>query len=330
MGGYYLIVLDRGDLPHDFLELDSAQQPDGNACIASGWYDQLSNMIDTFLNATGLSMLETDGPYGGGTCYATNHPHHRDSFDSVYQQTLLQSQLYQHLRARGVYINQPDDYFSAGGQRRGMGYDEVTYSMTRREDLLTARAAMHADLYRLLPTQAWAQVPIEDYHGGGADAAFWGHADDYNMALAQYLGAGVAACYCGPLPYWDAASMDAIGYWVQFYKRYRGTIIQPVVHLRRPDGQSWDGFMHVNPRRWSTAGQPANGTVPALAMIFNPTAVALQTTVALPLYYAGVNGTTVQVLVDETTLLTLAVDRGYYAYVELNMPPRSVHSVAVW
>ena len=35
--------------------------------------------------------------------------------------------------------------------------------------------------------------------------------------------------------------------WVTFYKAHRGTIIQPVVHLRRPDMQGWDGFLHVNP-----------------------------------------------------------------------------------
>jgi hypothetical protein len=43
-------------------------------------------------------------------------------------------------------------------------------------------------------------VPLVDYHGGGAAAAFEPLSDnivDYEWALAQYLGAGVAACYRG-------------------------------------------------------------------------------------------------------------------------------------
>ena len=30
-------------------------------------------------------------------------------------------------------------------------------------------------------------------------------------------------------------------------KAHRATLIQPVVHLRRPDMQGWDGWLHVNP-----------------------------------------------------------------------------------
>jgi hypothetical protein len=35
-------------------------------------------------------MLETDGPYGGGSCASTNHSHHHGLEDSVYRQTQLQ------------------------------------------------------------------------------------------------------------------------------------------------------------------------------------------------------------------------------------------------
>lgn len=38
--------------------------PGGNACFASGWVDHLTNLTFNFINVTGLSMLETDGPYG--------------------------------------------------------------------------------------------------------------------------------------------------------------------------------------------------------------------------------------------------------------------------
>ena len=32
------------------------------------------------------------------------------------------------------------------------------------------------------------------------------------------------------------------------------TLIQPVVHLRRPDMQGWDGWLHVNPFVFGASG----------------------------------------------------------------------------
>ena len=55
------------------------------------------------------SMLETDGPYGGGSCASTSHSHVGLS-DSIYQQTKRQATWYAGLRERNVYINQPDNY----------------------------------------------------------------------------------------------------------------------------------------------------------------------------------------------------------------------------
>ena len=40
----------------------------------------------TFIDATGLSMVETDGPYGGYTCSSHSHAHHTGYSDSVWQQ----------------------------------------------------------------------------------------------------------------------------------------------------------------------------------------------------------------------------------------------------
>ena len=41
------------------------------ACWASGWRDYLTDHVNRMGNITGLSMIETDGPYGG--CVANNH-----------------------------------------------------------------------------------------------------------------------------------------------------------------------------------------------------------------------------------------------------------------
>ena len=40
-------------------------------------------------------------------------------------QNQLQGQFYSALRARNVFINQPDMYFYQGGSKTGMGYNEV-------------------------------------------------------------------------------------------------------------------------------------------------------------------------------------------------------------
>ena len=93
----------------------------GAVCFASGWYDRLTELVGNFINATGLSMLETDGPYGGETCESTSHSHHHGKEDSVYWQTRLQAEFYEEMRRRNVFVNQPDDYFFTGGSKTGMG-----------------------------------------------------------------------------------------------------------------------------------------------------------------------------------------------------------------
>jgi hypothetical protein len=83
-------------------------------------YDYLLTRVLNFMDETGLSMVETDGPYPGYPCSSQNHSHHRDLEDSIYWQLKLQSQFYRTLRKREVYINQPDDYFYQGGSKTGV------------------------------------------------------------------------------------------------------------------------------------------------------------------------------------------------------------------
>ena len=152
-----------------------------DACFASGWVDKLNNYAvrgarrerergrlrsqpaahrDSplarpcappppssaqygFINETGLSMLETDGPYGGGSCASTNHTYHKQLSDSVYMQTQTQARWYSGLRERNIYINQPDNFFFQGGQRTGMGYDEDQYSLPRWQDVTVSRMTVY-------------------------------------------------------------------------------------------------------------------------------------------------------------------------------------------
>jgi len=113
VGGYDLIVWTRG-VEHDWMD----QGGDG-ACIASGWYDYLLTRNLNFMEKTGVTMVETDGPYPGYSCSSTNHSHHRGLSDSVYWQLKLQSEYYKILREKEIYINQPDTYFYQGGSKTG-------------------------------------------------------------------------------------------------------------------------------------------------------------------------------------------------------------------
>lgn len=53
-------------------------------------YDKISGLITDFMNRTGLSMIETDGPYGGGACGSMSHDHHVGTDDGIYWQNRLQ------------------------------------------------------------------------------------------------------------------------------------------------------------------------------------------------------------------------------------------------
>lgn len=258
VGGYDLICLARG---HGGYGGNAGEQWDAinefygsygaATCYASGWVETLNGYVFNFLNKTGISMLELDGPYAGMTCSATNHSHHEGEDDSVYQQMRLQSQFFSDLRSLGVYLNQPDNYFFEGGSRTAMGYNEEQFSLPRWHDLHISRMGMYDDLYRLLPTQGWMFVPLDEYHSGGENATFQNHVVEFEWALAQYLGAGAAAAYRGKYLY---DNTTAVGQqikakalqWVTFYKTYRETLIQPIIHLRRPTMQSWDGWMVRN------------------------------------------------------------------------------------
>mmetsp|Transcript_8891 Transcript_8891/g.24626 ORF Transcript_8891/g.24626 Transcript_8891/m.24626 type:complete len:911 (-) Transcript_8891:186-2918(-) len=336
VGGYDLICLQRGHggygdpIPDEWSTVrdDGSLTPD--ACYASDWVDNLHGYIYHFLEATGLSNLELDGPYGGGTCSATNHSHHRGREDSVYQQNRLQSELILKLRNKGVYVNAPDFYFFQGQNRGVMGYDEEQYSMPRWEQLTISRMGLYDDLYRFLPTQGWMFLPLSEYHAGGDAATFQNHPQELEWAVAQYLGAGTAAAYRGERVYDESTETGqkikaVFQKWIGFYNRHRQVLIQPVVHLQRPTMQGWDGWFHVHP-----AGDVDVG----LALIFNPTNRHFeQEAVVLPLYYTGLKDSA-QVVVNEVGERPRApykdhLHRDHSIAVVLDMAPKSIHTIVV-
>ncbi len=257
----------------------------GNSpCLGSRWGAEYFRKLKSFIDATGLGVLEHDGSYPGDACASKSHPGHEGLEDSQWTQWNTISEFYQWCRARGVYLNVPDWYFLEGANKTAMGYREVNWSLPRERQILLARQNMYDGTWEKAPSMGWMFVPLVQYHGGGAAATLEPlseHLDVYGQHLAQNFGAGVQACYRGPRLYDTEATRVVVKRWVDFYKRHRAILDSDIVHVRRPDGRDYDAILHANP------GLAEKG----LAMVYNPLNEAITRTIRLPLYYTGLTDT---------------------------------------
>lgn len=147
------------------------------------------------------------------------------------------------------------------------------------------------------------------------------HLAEYNMGLAQYLLAGTAACYRGYRLYDTPNVAGVVAHWVSIYKQYRDIIISDIIHIRRPNGQTLDSFMHAN------AFLPA-GRAKGFAAIFNPTNFALSEVMSFPLYYTGIE-TTALVSLEGAAATPYALARDYSIRVNLTVPAQGVTWFAI-
>jgi len=80
----------------------------GIACFATGFMLTAMENIRNFIRQTGIDALETDCPYEGSWCDATNHDHHGLN-DSQVMQWEVDTQFYQSLRDEfNLFLNVPD------------------------------------------------------------------------------------------------------------------------------------------------------------------------------------------------------------------------------
>ncbi len=278
-------------------------------CLCSRWGRDYFDTLASFMAEAGFGVFENDGPFPGDFCAATNHPYHSGKADSVWKQWRAQSDLYRFCRAHGIYVNQPDGYFLEGGNKTGGGYRETNWSLPRRYQVLIERQNVYDNNWTRNTSMHWMFVPLSQYHGGGAAATIEPlseHLDHYSARFANLLGAGIQACWRGPRLYDTPETLALVRKWVGFYKRNRRVLDGDMIHLRRPDGRDWDGWVMVDPT-------PGKG-MRAIASLFNPLDEPIRRRVVLPLYYAGLSGKAEIAVGDDAAFVPVALDANIHVY----------------
>jgi len=88
------------------------------ACFATEGHRQYRESLIAFVNATGIDMLETDGPYEGAPCAAVTHEYHRGAHDSQVAQDMFVQDFYRSLKVRDIYFTVPDPYWLSAGTNK--------------------------------------------------------------------------------------------------------------------------------------------------------------------------------------------------------------------
>lgn len=249
-------------------------------CIASDWGSDYFKRLKNFFHTTGMNVFENDGSYPGDPCSSTVHSGHKGYLDSQWKQWNRISSFYQWCRAKGIYLNVPDWYFLMGSNKTPMGYVETNWFLPRSYQEVIERQNIYDGTWQKTPSMGFMFVPLTQYHGGGAAATIEPlneHLSHYETRLRNLFGAGVQACYRGPRLYDTEQTRKLVTQWVAFYKQYRQILDSDIIHLRRPDGQDWDGIMHVNPQSKRKA----------FISVYNPLDIAIEREIEVPLYYTG-------------------------------------------
>ncbi len=286
-------------------------------CLGSRWGRDYHETLKSFMKGAGFGIFENDGPYPGDWCDATNHPYHAGKEDSIWVQWRAQSDLYRFCRANGIFVNQPDGYFLEGGNKTGGGYKETNWSLPRDYQVIIERQNVYDNNWTLNTSMHWMFVPLKQYHGGGAAATvepLSQHLDHYSSRFANLLGAGIQACWRGPRLYDTPETLAVVKKWVKFYKDNRAVLDGDMIHLRRPDGRDWDGWVMVDPT-------PGKG-MRAIASLFNPLATPIRRRVTLPLYYSGLSGEAEIAVGDCAEFKRMKLDSASKVELEVEIPAK--------
>ncbi len=281
-------------------------------CLGAVWGQNYLKNLRAFFDNTGFGILEHDGSYPADTCAHTDHPGHRGLGDSQWVQWTAITDFYKDCRAKGIFLNVPDWYFLNGSSKTGMGYRETNWSLPRDEQEIIERQNIFDGTWEKTGSMGWMFVPLTQYHGGGAAATIeplHEHLPHFETRLSNLFGAGVQACYRGPRIYDTDDTKALVKKWIAFYKQHREVLDADMVHLRRPDGRDWDGFVHVNPQ----------GKEKALAFFYNPLEQPMSREIRVPLHYAGF-ADKAQVSIEGAAAETMLLDRSETATLKVTIP----------
>ena len=281
-------------------------------CLSSEWGYDYFRKIKKFYTETGMQVFENDGSYPGNVCASTTHAHHNGLGDSQWKQYSQIQNLYKWMRSEGIYMNVPDFYVNSGTNKVGIGYREVNWSLPRERQAVLGRQNIYDGLWTRIPSMCWTFVPLTQYHGGGAAATMEplkDHLKDYENQMMQNYGAGVQACYRGPRLYDAPETKELVIKSIDWYKKYRDILNSDIIHLRRPSGKDWDGFLHVNPKLEQKG----------LAMFFNPTDEEMTRKITLPLYYTGITDNA-NIAVNGENIQSYKLSRDYKIEIEIAIP----------
>jgi hypothetical protein len=281
-------------------------------CLATDWGENYFRLLYQFFEETGMGVFEHDGSYPGDMCASTDHSGHEGFDDSQWKQWMKVRDFYQWLRGRGVYLNVPDWYFLSGSSKTAMGYVETNWSLPRAQQKIIERQNIFDGTWQKTPSMGWMFIPLTQYHGGGAAATIeplHEHLEHYKKRMMNLFGAGVQAIYRGPRLYDTDETKEAVKEMVRFYKKHKEILDSDIIHLRRPDGRDWDGFVHVNP----------NGAEKGLVMLYNPTSGSIKKVINIPLYYTGKHDE-VSVASEKGETRTIRVNRDYSIDLEVEIP----------
>lgn len=281
-------------------------------CLCSQWGVDYLAKIKNFYEKTGLTLLEHDGSYPGDVCASTKHAYHKELNDSQWKQFERITELYHWCLAKGVSLNVPDFYFLNGSTKVGIGYREVNWSLPRDRQLIHSRQVNYSHTFDRMASSCWSFVPLVEYHGGGAAATLEPlneHLETYYQIMMGNYGAGVQACYRGPRLYDTDETKACVQKVISWYKRYREILNSDMIHLRKPDGKDWDGFVHVNPELKEKG----------LAMFFNPTGSDIERKITLPLYYTGLDDKA-RISIERGKSKTYCINRDYTVDITVKIP----------
>ncbi|MEM7454840.1 MAG: alpha-galactosidase [Planctomycetota bacterium] len=279
----------------------------------SQWGLEYFAKLRNFYDYTGFDQFENDGPYPGDVDVTPRPPYQKGEQDSRWAQWEIVAGLYRQLRATGVYINQPDYYFLVGGNKTGMGYREVNWSLPRAQQVIHTRQNIYDGTWTKTPSMGWMHVPLAQYHGGGAAATIeplHEHIDHYEAMLRSNLGMGVQAHYRGPRLFDTDETRTMVAGVVDWFKTYRDILESDIIHGRRADGRSPDWILHVNPQLEHKG----------MLCVYNPLDIEVRQRLNVNLYYTGLTDVA-QVSHEGTEPEAIELSRDYRIALDVVVPP---------